>query len=84
MTETTYKATIQERGNGFCDVGDYVSGNDGELYRVVRFVGRIQTGQSGSGAPNYIHAEVEPADWSKLSDTEAGDIICTCSIEEEN
>jgi hypothetical protein len=78
MTKTqTPNATIQERGNGFCAVGDYVS--DGvDVYRVLAFVGPIHT--DAPGAPNYIHAVIEPADWDDLSDAEADDIICSCVV----
>lgn len=74
------RATIQERGNGFCDVGDYVT-EDGTLYRVLSMGSSIQTGQSGSGAPNEIcDCEVEDADWSELTDEEADGIICTAVV----
>lgn len=72
-------ATIYERGNGFADVGDYVSG-DGNLYRVTATSGNIQTGNPGSGAPNYMAAEVEEADWDDLTDEQADAIICTCTV----
>ena len=62
------KATIQERGNGFPDVGDYVSGDDGQLYEIVSLDTRIFTGNPGSGAPNYMYGEVELADWSDVDD----------------
>ena len=55
------EATIEERGNGFPDVGDYVPGDDGELYRVVSTDGRIQTGPAG--AANWIRASVEAVEW---------------------
>lgn len=55
------RATIEERGNGFPDVGDYVPGDDGELYRVVSTDGRIQTGPAG--ASNWIRASVEAVEW---------------------
>jgi len=57
------EATIEERGNGLPDVGDYVPGDDGGLYIVVTLDGPIHTG-SAPGAANYVHATVEPADWS--------------------
>lgn len=58
-------ATIRERGNGLPTAGDYVPGN-GELYRVVRVVGQIHTGQAGEG--NWVRAEVELADWDDCAE----------------
>jgi hypothetical protein len=63
-------ATIHECGNGFPDAGDYVAGDDGELYRVVELVGPIHTGPR-QGAANYVYAVLEQADWS---DTEADNL----------
>ena len=60
-------ATVYEKGNGMPDVGDYVSGNDGEVYRVVEFTGPIQTGRS-RGAGDWVRATVELADWSDVTD----------------
>lgn len=65
---TTRDATIEERGNGLPDVGDYVPGSDGELYRIVTR-GRIQTGEVGSGRANRMRATVELASWD---DVESG------------
>jgi hypothetical protein len=69
-------------GNGFPDVGDYVAGNDGNLYRVTEMGRRIQTGSPG--APNYIEGcTVELADWD---DTESDDDVhpCSCSVAAES
>ena len=63
MTTETVEARIEECGNGLPDVGDYVPGTDGELYRVVTFRGPIQTGRS-PGAGNWILAQVESVDWA--------------------
>lgn len=60
------QAKIIERGNGLVDVGDYVAGDDGEVYTVVSITGPIHTGGPGSG--NYVYAEVELADWSDVDD----------------
>ena len=61
-------ATIYEKGNGFPSVGEYVSGDDGEPYRVISLgVGYIQTGSPGVG--NRIEGcEVELADWRDVYD----------------
>jgi len=67
------QAKIIERGNGYADVGDYVSGDDGEVYTVVSFRGPIFTG----GAGNFMHATVELADWADVTD----DNEPTCSAE---
>jgi hypothetical protein len=60
------KATINERGNGLPDVGDYVPGTDGELYRVVS-VGSIQVGRS-PGCGDWLTAEIDLADWDDCSE----------------
>jgi hypothetical protein len=65
MTQAT-QAKIIEHGNGLVDAGDYVSANDGGVYRVVKTVGPIHTG--GPGAGSYVYAEVELADWSDVDD----------------
>lgn len=70
-TDSTIEATISERGNGFPDPGDYVPGDDGQLYRVVSLGGTIHTG-CRSGQSNYMYARVELADWS---DTESDDDV---------
>lgn len=66
----TIAATIHERGNGFPGAGDYVPGDDGELYQIVSTSGRIST--HGCGAANTIEAEVELADWDDVKDTDDG------------
>lgn len=68
-------ATIVEAGNGFPDVGDYVPGDDGELYRVVTRGRNITT--HGPGAGDQCHGYVlELADWS---DAESDDEVHPCS-----
>lgn len=69
---------VQERGNGFADVGDYVSSHDGNVYRIVEYVGPIHTGSCGGG--NYSHAVLELCDWDDLTDEEAEDIVCSCTL----
>lgn len=64
-------ATIHERGNGFPDSGDYVPGDDGELYRIKALNGVIHT----SGNANYIFADVELASWSDVEDNDVADNI---------
>lgn len=62
------QALIQEQGNGYPDVGDYVRGEDGALYRVQTIGSHIRTasehGIARAGGANVISATVEPADWS--------------------
>jgi len=73
------KATIEERGNGFPDVGDYVAGRDGEVYRLVSRGSHIQT--QAPGAPNIIpECTVELADWSDVDDDTAP--VCSAIIED--
>lgn len=69
------RAIITEAGNGFPEAGDYVSGDDGNLYRVITHDSRIQTGQS-PGAGNWIRAIVELADWD---DVESDDDVFPAS-----
>ncbi len=54
------QAKIENLGNGFPSIGDYVQGG-GQLYRVVS-LGEILTG------PDRIRAEVESADWSDCAE----------------
>ncbi len=63
---TTTPATIDEMGNGFPEVGDYVPGSDGNLYRV-KTLGRIQTGRS-PGASNWMPATVTRVDWDECEE----------------
>ena len=67
VTKRRYEATINERGNGLADVGDYVAGQDGNVYRVVS-TGGIHAG--GTGAGRYMYAVVELADWDAVGDDE--------------
>jgi hypothetical protein len=62
----TMHAKISERGNGLPDVGDYVAGDDGEVYEVVALETLIHTG--GPGAGNYVYGDVELADWADVTD----------------
>lgn len=70
------KAIITERGNGFPGVGSYVPGPDGELYRLVRYVGPVHTGRPGGG--NYSYARVEPADWDDVDERDV--FPCECAV----
>lgn len=76
----TVAATIHEHGNGLADVGDFVAGDDGEVYRVVELTGPIHTG-GRPGASNYMHATVELADWDEVSDDE--EPTCSAVISDE-
>lgn len=77
MSET-HEAVIYERGNGFPDVGEYVSGDDGEVYQVVELTDRVQTGRS-PGAGNWLRARVTLADWSDVSDD--NEPVCSCTLD---
>lgn len=71
------QAKIIERGNGLAGAGDYVAGDDGEVYTVTKVVGPIHTGAPGEG--NYVYAEVELADWSDVDDDNepvCGALLC--------
>ncbi len=67
MANDSITATISERGNGLPDAGDYVPGDDGELYEVVSVDNNIQTGRS-PGEGNWIHAHVRLVDWSDCAE----------------
>lgn len=75
------KAKIIECGNGLADRGDYASGTDGMLYRVVSVSTTIHTGPPGSG--NYVYGDVELADWDDVTDEEADDITCVARVDDE-
>lgn len=67
------RATIEARGssgNGLPDVGDYVRGDDGELYRVTSFTGSVETSTRASGGGDWVRATVEPADWEDCPEAE--------------
>lgn len=57
-------AIFIEQGNGFPDVGDYVSGPD-QLYMITGQFGCIQTDDPRG---NYCHCEVEEVDWDECQD----------------
>lgn len=59
------QAIIIERGNGFPDVGDYVSDAEGELFRVVEIGDYITTGDARG---NVVWAEVERAEWTDIAE----------------
>ncbi len=55
------QARVYEAGNGFPEVGDYLTGRDGMPYQLVSIAGRVST--NGAGVGNSIEVEVELADW---------------------
>jgi hypothetical protein len=69
-----YEASVEERGNGFADLGDYVVGGDENVYRVVKVGTRIETRGCGEGNICFGYV-VERADWSDVDD----DTEPTCS-----
>lgn len=74
------KATISEQGNGFPDVGDYVTGNDGEVYEVLSLGPRIET--RGPGAGNCIPGcELQLADWTD-DITDDNEPTCSAVLDE--
>lgn len=73
------EATIYERGNGFPDVGDYVPGDDGELYRIVSMDTNIRTGAPGVG--NHLDVRVVRVDWDAIPEGDeflAQAIVASC------
>jgi hypothetical protein len=82
-TDTTeglaMRAIIEERGNGIAGVGEYVT-EDGQVYRVTAIHGPIHAGHA-AGAPSYVHATVEAADWDDIDDD--SEPYCTAVVEED-
>lgn len=74
-------ATISERGNGFPSAGDYVPGDDGELYQVLSIGSRIHTEPGGSGGANWVTAQVELADWSDCDNSAEFPALCVLESE---
>lgn len=77
---STYNATIAERGNGFPGNGDLIADIEtSTIYRITH-MGRIQIGESGSGAANYVHATVEATDldFDDVGDDDLSD--CTLCV----
>lgn len=59
------KATLVEtKHQELAEAGDHVGGDDGELYRVVRWIGSMYI-ENGN---RCIRAEVEPASWDDVDD----------------
>ena len=71
------RATIQERGNGLAEVGDFVAGDDGEVYVVVELTGRIMV-SSGSTQQDAL---VTLADWDDVNDD--NEPVCSATISDE-
>lgn len=61
---TTKTVTIHEQGNGFPGEGDILL-LDGSPVRIVSLETTIHTGDLRG---NYIHAEVEDAEWPETDD----------------
>jgi len=59
---------IEERGNGWPNVGDYCAGG-GELFRVVSIESTIHTPAS-PGAPEWRYGAVEWADWEDCPESD--------------
>lgn len=77
----TIEAKIRECGNGFPDVGDLIPGTDDELYRLVSWVGSIQTGAPGAG--NWCLGMVEWVGWDDCGDEEPSDAIAIIPAADE-
>ena len=71
---TQLSAQIEERGNGFPSVGEFVPGDDGELYEIVELNTRIHT--HGPGAGNTLFAEVVLADWDDVEEDDVFPALC--------
>jgi hypothetical protein len=68
------KAIIEDRGNGIACAGDYVPGEDGNLYVVDTIDSVLQTQQYQA---NYVYATVHIVDWSACTeDEESTGMVC--------
>lgn len=65
--KTGIEVGIEEQGNGFPDVGDYVR-DDATLYRVVS-LGRAHA-PSTAGRANWVLATVTPANWADCAEAD--------------
>ncbi len=63
------QAIVTDRGNGLPDVGDYVPGDDGNLYRIESIRGRIETGRH-TGEGNWMRVNVAMVDWDSCEESE--------------
>jgi len=70
----TYNAIITEQGNGFPDVGDYVTTGD-SLWEIVALGSDIRAGYDGQG--DWIRAEVIEADWSDCDEEHSAAVEVT-------
>lgn len=75
--------TIEERGNGFPGIGDYVAGDDGQMYLITGMASHIHTGQA-SGCSNYVYATVEMADWDDVDENFESCGIAIVGTDESN
>jgi len=74
------RAEIIEQGNGLAGAGEYVAGDDGQVYVITdELGGRIRTGPAGCG--NRYDALVELAHWSDVSDDD--EPYCSATISED-
>ena len=75
-------ASIREQGNGWPERGDYVRGDDGETYRVLRCGSRIETGRPGQGnvCLGYV---LQPAEWDDLEDDQIHPCLALVTAEED-
>jgi hypothetical protein len=80
LSSLTSAATITERGNGLPDVGDYVPGTDGELYRIVSMESAIHT--DGAGGGMWVRAQVDLADWADCA--EEDEHTASCAVEAQS
>lgn len=76
-TESLIRCRIQEQGNGFPKIGDFVD-DDGVPYRVVQSTGAIFIGTCGRD--NYIFATIEPVEWDDIPD---GGDVWPCRVFDE-
>jgi len=75
------QATIHERGNGLAGVGEYVVGDDGNVYLVIELIGLRQTGRA-PGVGDWQLARVVLADWSDIPDDK--EPSCSATLEDES
>lgn len=75
-----HAAVISEAGNGLPDVGDYVAGDDGYLYRIIT-AGSIRAASSPGGS-DHFDALVQRVDWEACK--EEDEFAAHCTLEQED
>jgi len=73
----TYNAIITEAGNGFPNVGDYVTTGD-SLWEIVSLDSHVHLEYEGKG--DWIRAEVIEADWADCDEEHSASVEVTGAL----